>query len=205
MQVYIWHWNSTQAHTPTGKLLRHLDRARHSSGSKISPSCGPVAPSCPTYRTPEITLLTVDLLSHRAFSTVIPDCSHSCEAKIDLHPCASGSAKQILDCDSALLNCHGRDHAVKTCSKMPLLGRTNFTKGRLGYFFPLTVRCNIHTVRLPRNCTPWRQSRSLQGLRSPDENFTLGITHASSETMIANNSMDNPSLNKQDAWVDQRF
>lgn len=62
-----------------------------SSGRKISPSCRPAAPSCPTYRTPETTLLTVDLLSHRAFSAVIPNCRHSCGAKIDL---------QILDCDS---------------------------------------------------------------------------------------------------------
>lgn len=91
-----------------GTLLRHLIRALDSFGTKISPSCRPAAPSCPTYRTPEITLLTVDLLSHRAFGTVIPDCSHSCGAKIDLHPCAIGSAKQILDCDSALLSRRGR-------------------------------------------------------------------------------------------------
>lgn len=67
----------------------------------LSPSSRPVSPSCPKYRTSEITLLPVDLLSHRPFSAVIPDSNHSCGAKIDLHPFVIGPAKQNLDYYSA--------------------------------------------------------------------------------------------------------
>lgn len=137
-----------------GTSLQHLIGALDSSATKISPSCSPAASSCPTYRTPEITLLTVDLLPHRAFSTVIPNCRHSCGAKIDLHPCAIGSGKQILDCDSALLSRHGR----RPCPT-PLAG-IGYKNLRLGYF----SFSQVDSVWFSRNSTPWRQSTSLQGL-----------------------------------------
>lgn len=62
---------------------------------------GTFSPSCPKYHTSEISPLPADLLSHRAFSAVIPDSSHSCGAKIDLHPYVTGSAKQVLNYYSA--------------------------------------------------------------------------------------------------------
>lgn len=74
--------------------------------SSVSPSSEPISPSCPKFRTSEITPLPVDLLSHRAFSAVIPDSCRSCGAKIDLHPYVIGSAKQPLGYYSAsLLSC----------------------------------------------------------------------------------------------------
>lgn len=102
-----------------GTLLRHLIRAFDISGTKNSPSCRPAASSCPTYRPPEIARLTIDLLSHRAFSTVIPNSRHSCGAKIDPQSCPGATAKPILDCDSALLGRHGRHPAG--------IGYTNWT------------------------------------------------------------------------------
>lgn len=74
--------------------------------SSLSPSSESISPSCPKFRTSEITTLPADLLSHRAFSAVIPDSCCSCGAKIDLHPYVIGSAKQTLSYYSAsLLSC----------------------------------------------------------------------------------------------------
>lgn len=73
--------------------------ALHNSG--LSPLSKPDSPSSPKFRTSEITPLPADLLSHRAFSAVIPDRCRSCGAKIDLHPYVIGSAKQTRSFYSA--------------------------------------------------------------------------------------------------------
>lgn len=82
-------------------VLEFIILALHNSS--LSPSSKPISPSCPKFHTSEITLLPADLLSHRAFSAVIPDSCRSCGAKIDLHPCVFGSAKQTLSYYSASL------------------------------------------------------------------------------------------------------
>lgn len=72
--------------TPYSRSIKHLSPTLNNSSPRPSPSRRPIPPSCPTYRTSEITRLPVDLLSHRAFNTFIPDSSHSCGAKIDVQP-----------------------------------------------------------------------------------------------------------------------
>lgn len=93
VSIFMYCWDNTLIIT-----------ALHNSSP--SPSREPVSPSCPKFRTSEITPLPADLLSHRAFSAVIPDSCRSCGAKIDLHPYVIGSAKQTLSYYSAsLLSC----------------------------------------------------------------------------------------------------
>lgn len=99
----IKHWIIAWAGHHCDTLSKHLSDALNNSGPRLSPSSRPISPSCPKYRASEITLLPADLLSHRAFSTVIPHSSHSCRAKIDLHPCVIGSGEQIPNYYSAPL------------------------------------------------------------------------------------------------------
>lgn len=130
---------------------KHSSVTLNSSGLTISPSSGPVAPFCPTYRTSEITPLPVDLLSHRAFSTVIPDSSHSCGAKIDRHPYAFGSAKPIPYYDSAPLISHAPppQKCVKPSKSNPFNRNcAALPNWYITSFFPLQVWCKVYTVCL---------------------------------------------------------
>lgn len=106
LQQFPLNWNKCRIkHTGYNcdTLSKYLSEALNNSGASLSPSWRPISPSCPKYRTSVITLLPADLLSHRAFSTVIPDSSHSCGAKIDLHPYVIGSTKQVPNYYSAPL------------------------------------------------------------------------------------------------------
>lgn len=92
--------------TSLSQAVRSCVHYLSTSNYSLFPFSKPISPSCPKFRTSEITLLPADLLSHRAFSAVIPDSCRSCGAKIGLHPCVIGSAKQTLSYYSAsLLSC----------------------------------------------------------------------------------------------------
>lgn len=105
--------------------------------SSLSPSSQPISPSCPKFRTSEITPLPADLLSHRAFSAVIPDSRRSCGAKIDLHPCVIGSAKQPLGYYSA---------SLLSCCRCVMAAETLLSKGKRLFVLCFELeRDSVHT------------------------------------------------------------
>lgn len=64
--------NYTLSRTSMWQPIQALERDTWQLQFGVFSFSRPISPSCPKYHTSEITPLPVDLLSHRAFSTVIP-------------------------------------------------------------------------------------------------------------------------------------